>query len=85
MSLLKNAGFEMLLASLPEYNGLVAEIYYDGRFVALVSQERGAGNFDIETPGNNLVESELARKVDLRGFIAALHVACERLSASSDT
>ncbi len=78
--MLKNVGFELLLASPPEYNRLVAEIYYDGKFVVLVSQERGPGLFDVETPGNNLSESAIMRRVDLRGFISVLEMACQRLS-----
>jgi hypothetical protein len=84
MGALENVGFELLVVSAPEYTQLVAEIYYDGRFVALVNQERGAGLFDVETPGNNLVESKLARKVDIRGFVAALNDACERLSVAGE-
>jgi hypothetical protein len=78
--MLKNVGFETLLASPPEYNGLVAEIYYDGKFVALVSEERGPGLFEVETPGSGLVESRIRRRVDLPGFITALEAACHRLS-----
>lgn len=78
--MLKGVGFELLLASPPEYDGLVAEIYYDGRFVVLVSQERGPGLFDVETPGCKLVEAKVLRRVDLRGLVVALEEACQRLA-----
>lgn len=78
--MLKNVGFEFLLASPPAYDRLVAEIYYDGKFVASVSQERGPGLFEVELPGGNLVESRVLRRVDLDGFIAALKVASQRLT-----
>ena len=68
-----------MLASPPDYDRLVAEIYYEGLFVALVSQERGEGLFDIETPGPNLIEKEIMRKVDADGFRKAIEEACQRL------
>jgi len=77
--MLKGTGFETLIASPPDYDELVAEIYFDGLFVALVSQERGKGLFDIETPGQNLLEKEVARKVDAAGFKKAVEEACQRL------
>ena len=79
--MLNGVGFEILLTSPPDYNGLVAEIFYDGKFVILVNQERGVGLFEIETPGVGLIEAEVIRRVDLRGFMAALEMACQRLSA----
>lgn len=81
--MLKNVGFEILLASPPEYDGLVAEIYYDGKFVALVSQQRGPGLFEVELPGTDLVESRILRRVDLPGFITSLEAACDRLCPQS--
>lgn len=77
--MLTGKGFETLIASPPEYEELVAEIYFDGRFVALVSQERSVGVFDIETPGLNLIEKEVIRKVDLNSFSQAVEEACKRL------
>ena len=72
-------GFETVIASPPDYDKLVAEIYYNGLFVALVSQERAEGQFDIETPGADLIEEELIRKVDADGFTKAVEIACQRL------
>jgi hypothetical protein len=77
--MLKERGFETMIAAPPDYDDLVAEIYYDGLFVALVSQERGKGLFDIETPGPGLVEREVTRKVDAEGFKKAVEEACQRL------
>lgn len=81
--MLKNDGFEILLASPPDYQELVAEVYYDGKFVALVTQEHGPGIFDVETPGDNVMESKVARRVELHGFMTALETACLRLSQKS--
>lgn len=77
--MIKGKEFETLIASPPDYEELVAEIYYEGLFVGLVSQERGKGLFDIETPGRNLIEDEILRKVDAAGFIKAIEAACQRL------
>jgi hypothetical protein len=77
--MIKGIGFETIIASPLDYDELVAEIYYDGLFFALISQERGKGLFDIETPGVNLIEKELIRKVDVDGFMKAVVVACQRL------
>ena len=79
MQLLKKKGFETVVASPPEYERLVAEIYYDGFFVAQISQERGEGVFDLETPGGDLVEQMVTRRVDLHGFLQAIEEACQRL------
>jgi hypothetical protein len=77
--MLKKKGFEILIASPPDHNGLVAEIYCDGRFVALVSQERGTGMFDLETPGPDLVENQVMRCFDWVGFQNIVGDACQRL------
>jgi hypothetical protein len=73
-------GFETVIASPPEYERLLAEIYYDGLFVAQVTQERGEGVFDLETPGVDLVQDLIIRKVDLERFMKAVQEACQRLT-----
>ena len=75
----KNKGFEVMLASPPEYEELTAEIYLDGKFIALVNRERGLDELEIETPGNDLDENQITRKVDLSGFLEAIEVASKRL------
>ena len=77
--MLKNKGFEMLIASPPDHEGLVAEIYCDGLFVAAISQERGAGIFDLEMPGTNLMENRMLRCVDWVGFRNIVDEACRCL------
>ena len=71
--------FEVIIASPPDYDDLVAEIYYGGRFVALISQERGPGLFELETPQSAFAEKDVLRKVDLDGFKNAVETACNRL------
>ncbi len=72
---------EMQLVAVP--NSLVAEIYCNGRFMALVSQERGKCLFDIEIPTRNCIESEMFRKVEVEKFIAAIQAACQRLKGEN--
>ena len=79
MHMLKNNGFEIIVASPPEYDRLVAEIFFAGKFFALVSQERGCDSYDIETPGINLDEGQIVRKVDLEEFLKTIKEACQRL------
>ena len=78
----KEQRFETTIASLPDHDQLVAEIYCEGLFFALISQERGNGLFDIETPGLNLVEGEIIRKVDLDLFLKAVEETRKRLSGT---
>ena len=76
--MIKGKGFEMLIASPSEYKELVAEIYYEGKFVALVSQESHE-IFNLETPPANLVEEQINRKINWEGFQAIVEEACKRL------
>lgn len=72
-------GFEVVLASPPEYEELTAEIFFDGKFVALVNQERGLDQLELEIPSTDTAEKYLARKVKLRGFLEAVKTAEDRL------
>ncbi len=71
--------FSVVLSSDSNYDALIAEICVDGKLVAIVSQERGPGLFDIETPGPLRRENEICRKADLIGFKEAVELACKRL------
>lgn len=77
--MLKDKGFETLIASDPDHERLVCEIYFEGLFVALVSQERAEGLYDLETPGPGVVEEKVTRRVDLIGFQDALYKAYQQL------
>lgn len=72
--------YEIVIASSPEHAHVFAEIYVGGKFVALVSEERGPGLYDLETPGPENVEAMVARKVDIEIFRQAIHAAITRLS-----
>jgi hypothetical protein len=78
--MVNGSGFEVVLASFPEREKLVAEIYCEGKFVALVSQDGTARKFLIELPGCDVVESNITRTVELNGFTYALGTAMKALS-----
>jgi hypothetical protein len=82
--MLQKEGFEILLASPFYHERLVAEIYFDGKFVATVIQDRGLGLFDLETSWNDRIESQVVRRVDLDGFMQAVQTAREALSQVSE-
>jgi hypothetical protein len=71
--------FPVVIASDTGHERVVAEIYYGDVFVALISQERGVGEFEIEFAGVGLVESLVVRKVGLEGFLRAVEEGKGRL------
>lgn len=42
------SNFKIIMSSDEKYNDLCAEIYYEGQFVAILSQEKGFENLEIE-------------------------------------
>jgi hypothetical protein len=69
------SGFRIVLFSHPDYDQLTAEIYYHDDFVALVSQENGQFQIELDSP-----RSALRRKYALEAFREALDKAKDRLS-----
>lgn len=62
---LVDKGFSFLIASLPEYEKLVVEIYYHQRCVAMISQEDEAEALDLRG-------SECFKPLPLHYFLAAV-------------
>jgi len=75
-----NKGFEIIIASLPGYNSVVAEIYYNNLFIALISQEK-EGVFVLETPGPELDQNQLLRKINWMEFRNIADTACKKLNS----
>jgi hypothetical protein len=71
----QNPAFKVLVASPPEYERLVAEIYFGDLFVALLSQERDDGSIDIELADCSLDQTMVCRKVHLERFLEAIETA----------
>ena len=76
---INDQGFEVILASSPEYEALTAEIFFDGKFIALISQEHGVDHMMLETAGISLDESQVCRKFDLTEFFQVVERARQRL------
>jgi|GEM_PF-5590570 len=74
-----NKGFEVILASSSQYSELVAEIYFDGAFVALLNKEKGADNIELELADASVDQSMVCRNLDLKSLLAAVEVARQRL------
>ncbi|QDQ28440.1 hypothetical protein FNU76_19915 [Chitinimonas arctica] len=55
-----------------DFEQLIAEIYIDDKFVALVSQDEGVDNLRVEFPGSDQNESTITRKVDFEVLCHAL-------------
>jgi len=72
---MKNVGIEILLCSDCDYEKLVAEIYYDGKFIALLNQDEGIDKIRIEFPGAVVLEEMVLRKMDLAVFEEGLALA----------
>lgn len=63
-----------------DFEQLIAEIYIDDKFVALVSQDEGVNNLQIEFPGPGQNESAITRKVDFDVLCHALSKARSELA-----
>ena len=66
---------EILICSDCNYDNLIAEIYIDDKYIALVSYNDN-GNFFVETPSVKLINEDLiTHKVDYNIFIELLEEA----------
>ncbi len=71
--------FKIMIASDEEHEKVVAEIFIDGKFAALVNQDEGPEKLQIEFPGSSLQEDMLVRKVDFNDFTKSLEMARKKL------
>jgi hypothetical protein len=69
---------KIVLSSDCHYDNLVAEIYIDDKYIALVSYD-SKKEFFVETPANNLDEAVVCHKVPYEVFINLLHDAKKKL------
>jgi hypothetical protein len=56
---------EILIASDVDYEQLIAEIYCDGKFVALLSQDKGPSRLEVVFPCAQANEAAITHSVDL--------------------
>jgi hypothetical protein len=76
---------KILICSDTDYEQLIAEIYIDDKFVALVSQDNGVNDLQIVFPGCDQNEKAIARKVDFVLFNVALERARIELVPTAST
>ncbi len=72
-------GYNIVIASPPEYEELVAEIYFDGNYIAQLNKENGDDHIELEIADAVVDQSMVCRKVDLNGFLEALEIARTKL------
>lgn len=70
--------YKIVIASLPEYNNVVAEIYSNNLFVGLISHEI-SGEYIFETPGIDIDQDLVKRKVDWFKIRDVVNDACDKL------
>ena len=77
---MNNSGIELLLSSDCDYEELTVEMYYDGKFIALLNQDNGLDNLRIEFPTSTVADETLVlRKMDLAVLEQALILAKKRI------
>lgn len=75
----KNPKYEVIITSPPQYEELVAEIYFGGLFIAQLNKEKGDGSIELEIADAVVDQSMVCRKINLDEFIEALEFAKNRL------
>lgn len=76
---------EIIIASDDSHEKVIAEIFLEGKFVALLNQDKGPACLEIEFPGPGLVEEQIARKVNLDQFVSAIETAKAKLFGGEKT
>jgi len=76
---MSDSGIEILLSSDGDYEELTAEIFYNGKFIALLNQDEGVNNLKIEFPGTDVEENMVLRKIDLATFEKGLELAIQKI------
>jgi len=73
--------YDYLIASDSDHEEVFIEIYYRGKYIALINQEKGLENLEIEFPGADLVEATIERKISLNEFLDLVTQATQKLKA----
>lgn len=74
--------FDFLIASDSDHEKVFVEIYYQQKYIALISQENGVDNLIIEFPGLNLNEAVISRSLPLNDFSILINDAVDLLTNS---
>ena len=70
---------EILIAGDDDHEELTAEIFYKGKFVALLSQDKGPDSLVLEFPDVSVDQTLISRSIDLGVFTRAIKLAQDRL------
>ncbi len=73
---------QIILASLPNYDEVVAEIHFRGKFFAQLSCVNG--KILLETAGPEFDHSAILHSIELSDFLRAVEVARQRLLGEGD-
>jgi len=73
----ENCGFKTIIASDPDYEKVVIEIYCDDKFVCLISQDKGPDRLELVFPEQTNLY--ITRSVYLDWFVDAVQKAKDRL------
>jgi len=76
---MNDSGIKILLSSDSDYEELTAEIFYNGKFIALLNQDDGVENLRIEFPATNVEEDMVLRQIDLATFEKGLELAKKKV------
>ncbi len=71
--------FDFLIADDDKHEKVFIEIYYRGKYVALINQEAGEDNLEIEFSANDGIESLIIRNLPLNEFLGLVQDAKHRL------
>ena len=77
---MNNSGIEIIMSSDVSYEKLIAEIYCDGKFVALLNQDNGIEDIVVEFPSTRCAEDKVLRKINLNILEKGIELAKEKLA-----
>lgn len=72
-----------MLASPPEYEDLVAEIYFEGKFLGQLVREGEGNGVSLELADHACDQRMICRKVAIVGFLDAIRDAFQKLTGES--
>jgi hypothetical protein len=76
---MSNSKIKIILSSDSDYEHLTAEMFYKGKFVALLNQDAAVGKMKIEFPAADALEGTVLRKIELSIFEEGINLAKDKL------
>ena len=73
---MKKKAWDTIILSEPDYDHLVAELYFDNQFMLLLDREDGRENVCIALPGK---DGKLGSRIPLDEFLKQLNLAADDL------